>query len=87
MNVVIDIPDEDFNDIKDGYLCEELADIAIKAVQNGTSLPKGHRDLIDRDAVLINIKENCKTLSFDDWEDVRYYIKSEPTVIPADKGE
>ena len=46
MKVVIDIPDEDYKDIIDGYICQELADEMLNRVKDGTPLVK---ELEDRD--------------------------------------
>ena len=83
MKIVIDIPDEDYNDIKDGYLCEELADIAIKAVQNGAVLPKGHGALIAED-ILLDKWNNLSVRGRTEFDQV---IMCTPVVIPADEGE
>ncbi len=75
MKIVIDIPDEDYKDIVDGYICQELADEMLNRVKAGTPLPKGHGDLVDRDTIVVE-------------EDVYFqnYIIHAPTVIPADQG-
>lgn len=41
------------------YVCDEL----MKAVDNGTVLPKGHTDLIDRQALIHSIEQKAKRLS------------------------
>ena len=86
MKIVIDIPDEDYKDIVDGYICQELADEMLNKVKAGTPLPKGHGDLVDA-TTLIPI------LLWNDYirEDVLgsdiIKIFDSAVVIPADKGE
>lgn len=48
MKIVIDIPEEMYNRIKDGYVPLGIS----KYLKNGTLLPKGHGDLIDRKALM-----------------------------------
>ena len=52
MKIVIDIPEEIYKEaIKSGYSHLYDEDVA-NAVANGTPLPKGHSDLIDRTELL-----------------------------------
>jgi hypothetical protein len=48
-------------------------------VKNGTPLPKGHGDLIDRKKLL---KQPMDTANYPSG-----YVKIAPTIIEADKGE
>lgn len=58
----------------------ETIDMFLEAFKNGTPLPKGHRDLIDRQALIDNgIKKG-----FCDWYDE---IKYANTIIEADKEQ
>lgn len=79
MQIVIDIPDEDFT-----LLCEAFGEVELKstlnlrlqsAVAHGTVLPKGHGRLIDADAVLEEPYGNT-------YKD----IDIAETIIEADKG-
>ena len=85
MKVVIDIPDDIYNDIKDGYSCQEYADILFNLISNGVALPKGHGDLVELDWIY----NECTGYHTDyagsycyKWAD----IKKAPPVIEADKG-
>lgn len=85
MKIVIDIPDEDYKDIVDGYICQELADEMLNRVKAGTPLPKGHGDLVDEDKVILGLvygkhidKAKCGEIT---------KIFDNAVVIPADKGE
>ena len=46
MRLVIDIPKQIYLNAKADMLCG--ADVLVSAIKNGTPLPKGHGDLIDR---------------------------------------
>ena len=82
MKIVIDIPDEDYKDIVDGYICQELADEMLNRVKAGTPLPKGHGDLID-EAALLNKWNNSSVRGRTEFDQV---IMCTPVVISADKG-
>lgn len=80
MQIVIDISDDDYNNIKNytGFLAyyEYL-------IKNGTPLPKGHGDLIDRSELMPD----------SDYDDGTFYavsigaINGAPTIIEADRSE
>lgn len=73
MQIVIDIPEEMYNRIKDGYVPLGLS----KYLKNGTLLPKGHGRLIDADAV---------DTRYSDPEVVET-LDNAPTIIEANKTE
>ena len=87
VEVVIRLPKDLYKGIKyqngeleTEYVCDEL----MKAVDNGTILPKGHGDLKD--------VSNLLTVTDYDGENEKTYvlydeIKHAPTIIEADKGE
>ena len=89
MQIVIDIDDETYNDIKKGKIYSSFRDVpleSVNAIANGTPLPKGHGDLIDRDKI-----EYLKAIHDLKWgkitgkecaTKIRY---SAPTIIEADK--
>ncbi len=79
MQIVIDIEEERYNQIKrcaDNYLVSGL-ELAIK---NGKPLPKGHGDLIDRQELLKSTL--CKTFGLRSVD-----IENAPTIIEADRSE
>jgi hypothetical protein len=76
MKLVIDIPEEDYKRMIEQSMFGK-ADVWRKAIQNGTPLPKGHGDLIDRKALM----ENAYTKGFCSWYDE---IKMADTIIEAD---
>ena len=83
MQIVIDIPKEMYETIKDGTYCGSL----YEELKNGILLPKGHGRLIDADA----LKEETYTMT--EWNgDVHQIIykaslDDAPTIIEADKEE
>jgi len=82
MKVVIDIPDEVFGDIKNIVktnkpLPNQNIPTLLRMISDGTVLPKGHGDLIDRNSVL-------DMMNYGILED---NIGSMLAVIEADIGE
>ena len=87
MKIVIDIPDYNLDEVQNGSIA---CGMILNAVKNGTILPKGHGDLIDRDFV-VNILEReveyaedlarHRTLNYI----LDVVIDGAKTVIPADK--
>ena len=73
MQIVIDIPEEEYKLIK--YNTAEC--IAEQVIKNGTPLPKGHGRLIDADALL---ESPMKYFGFRDID-----INNAPTIVEADK--
>jgi len=76
MQLVIDIPKEDYDFIKrTGYHTQSL----YNAIKDGTPLPKGHGRLVDADA--LNRKDvNCANVPMN-------FIDTAPTIIEANKAE
>lgn len=99
MQIVIEISDDIFDDIKHGYVCAEYADELISCVEHGTPLPKGHGDLIDRSKIYKAIyaeEDNCTGMgmtleemdAYNNGIDAMYsVIDRASTIIPADKGD
>ena len=83
MKIVIDIPEERYKDIQRiAWMQLEYHHFktAEQIITNGTPLPKGHGDLIDRKDLI----ENGISKGFCDWYDE---IKMADTIIEADKAE
>lgn len=78
MRIVIDITDEMWKAVQDGWVGNELWHSTLK---NGTSLPKGHGRLIDAELLLNEIHD----LSTEPMADLRMRLRNAPTVIEADK--
>lgn len=81
MQIVIDIPEEQYITLNAKSQEEVLTvidiSLLIKAIKNGTPLPKGHGRLIDAD-VLVDGME-------DDYEFCEA-VNATPTIIEADGG-
>ena len=100
MQIVIDIPEEMWEWLHNGFLDEDDGKHAINAILKGTPLPKGHGRLIDadylRDMILLhNFHGNNKNIV--PYADRRGYrlrqrevdegIINAPTIIDADGGD
>ena len=84
MQIVIDVPDEDYKRIKDmPDAFNSLTSRAYKSIKNGTPLPKGHGRLIDADA--INIHDVSPAYGMEVYGVTQDDIEYEPTIIEADK--
>jgi len=88
VEVVIRLPKDEYNYIQlYGGIKPFSTNFIAKQIKNGTVLPKGHRDLIDRDRLI----GRCLFMSNDDTaiEGMEYVtkgmIKTAPTIIKADK--
>lgn len=89
VELVIKIPKDTYTDIiesgyiEHGYIWDEDKEEAIRAIKNGTPLPKGHGRLIDENDVvkIYDIDANVW------WENALGDIKDKelvPTIIEAD---
>lgn len=70
MQIVIDIPEEMYQNVLDGTYCGTL----YEELKNGTPLPKGHGRLIDADEL-----ENRMKIGY-------CIVRDTPTIIEADKA-
>ena len=84
MKVVIDIPDRVFEKLQNGEI--QFGGITSRSIfwafKDGTPLPKGHGDLIDRSKLKI---VNLGIGDYDVWGVEDYVIADALPVIPADK--
>lgn len=80
MQIVIDIPKDVYNRTVFYREFKNLNDCVtiIKALENGTPLPKHHGRLIDADKLTESIL--CKTFGLRNVD-----IENEPTIVEADK--
>ena len=80
MQIVIDIPDEEYEDVKKAGGC--YYDFG-KAILYGTPLPKCHGDLVDKGDILhdIDCDEEMRLGKNVEW--VREVIRNAPTIIKA----
>jgi len=90
MQIVIDIPDEEYEDVKKVGGC--YYDFG-KAIYYGTPLPKGHGRLGDLDKIkkeMQNYHDDCaKTSEYTrlGFETAMAVVHDAPTIIEADKIE
>ena len=96
MQIVIDIPDDDYNVILENvnfYIEKHWGLPAVwDAIVKGTPLPKGHGDLIDRD-YFIDKYVGCGSVYCEDNSCnecnsrivSKFDVDNAPVVIPADK--
>lgn len=89
MQIVIDISDEDYKRIKDmPDAFNSLTSRAYKSIKNGTPLPKGHGDLVDKQKLLLE-KDTMQEADTLREYDILFSsdVENAPTVIKADKEE
>ena len=93
IELVIKIPEKTVNEIKDNAMFAKEIASSIKwditsAIVNGTPLPKGHGDLIDRDKLLQHEVWGVFGEIGDDMPCVfTDYIETATIIIEADKTE
>lgn len=81
MEILIDIPEEMWERVKDGYVPLGIS----KYLKNGVSLPKGHGRLIDTDDIrVIELDDGVHFIQHKKGDDIDVYIDA-PTIIEADK--
>ena len=81
MRIVIDIPDEAYEMLKNKQVLDNIAE---SIIANGTPLPKGHGRLID----ISEYEKNYfnVAIEYDDGDRTHsIYTSGIPTIIPADK--
>ena len=87
MQIVIDIPEFMYNDLKDKEQFINLCGNRYKiAILNGTPLPKGHGRLIDIGDIewaKYHVEKNYMDYECIDWDD----INNAPTIIEADEED
>lgn len=84
MQIVIDIPNYDYRQIKKYYEKNDIVEATYSYIYHGIPLPKGHGRLIDvSDIEWAKHREERNYIDYDviDWDD----IVNAPTIIEADK--
>ena len=84
MQIVIDIPEDVYEEIKSNDWDNLAVEGFCAAVKNGTLLPKGHGRLIDADAMLEDVKNYCIDPDAHDWT-IFDFINNADTIIEADR--
>ena len=83
MQIVIDIPNWLYNAIiehREPVYSQSLGD----AVRDGTALPKGHGDLIDRKDLIEDFKDS-KKISFAERMDISCIVDHAQTIIESEE--
>ena len=78
IELVIKISEETYSGLKDSWILDIYIDNIIKAILDGTPLPKAHGDLIDRDLLDTDFEGNLEVY-------LEPTIINAPTIIKADK--
>ena len=83
MQIIIDIPEDVYKRTVSHREFKDLNDCVttIKALENGTPLPKGHGRLIDADVLIDSLGISDRDIYCED------VIEDAPTIIKADKAE
>jgi hypothetical protein len=85
IELVIKIPEDEYNIAKYGQYGNINVDIVRKALANGTPLPKGHKALIDIGNIdVIELEDSIHFIRHEKGDDVDVYI-SAPIIIEADR--
>ena len=86
MQMVIDIPEDYYNTLKG--LSDENSTADMLIIKNGTPLPKGHGDLIDRNELLRHYDSTTYHNGIEERK-IHFvqigYVNDAPTIIEADK--
>ena len=94
MQIIIDVPEEYYNAITEIPNHQCTADMLI--IKNGTPLPKGHTELVDRQIIANYVHSHIQEINtgYGDLNQhtnrilrmIEDYIDNAPTIIKADKG-
>jgi hypothetical protein len=85
IELVIKIPEDEYNIAKYGQYGNINVDIVRKALANGTPLPKGHKALIDISNIdVIELEDSSHFIRHEKGDDVDVYI-SASIIIEADR--
>ena len=93
MQIVIDISEEDFERCKKRF--QMRINIMGNAIANGTPLPKGHGELVDRNVInerfysIYNDAINCSNQPSDKYllDKLSMCLDTAPTIIEAEEVE
>lgn len=93
MKLTIDIPEQIYLNAKTDMLCG--TDVIVNAIKNGTPLPKGHTELVDRQIIADYVHSHIQEINtgYGDLNQhtnrilrmIEDYIDNVPTIIEADK--
>lgn len=86
MQIVIDIPEDEYKNIRECYEKNDIVEAIYSYIYYGTPLPEEHGRLIDADALLDKKQdygEGQNTLILID----PYYVRKAPTIIEGSDAE
>ena len=75
VKLLVEIDEKEYENVKNGHLPIRVFNACVYAVENGTPLPKGHGDLIDRDELSPKI-HGAKSI---------VAVLEAPAIVEADK--
>ena len=90
MQIVIDIPEKVYSYIKREWVENDFdspMNNAMNGIKNGTPLPKGHGDLVDRSKIDMSTEWRNVGLSDKSVWIANGILNNAKTVIPADKED
>lgn len=89
MEIVINIPDGCYEELTTANFPIQDAYRLVAWIKNGTPLPKGHGDLIDKDRLLDELEKTVKSVGdnkqFLFWNRAVAYVHLSEPIIEADK--
>lgn len=85
MQIVIEIPDKIYEKVKEHYVNPYEVDEICQAILDGTPLPEGHGDLIDRDALELDADWNDYYDGFGAYSESQ--VRCAPTIIEEVKAD
>lgn len=88
MEIVIDIPEEDYRQIKEYYEKNDTVEATYSYIYHGTPLPKHHGRLIDEQQIIDRFKPIEKFKHWHVGTDGLFNVLSDaPTIIEAEGSE
>ena len=81
IELAIRIPEDIYEEVMSGDWSNFAPYGFCKAIENGTPIPKGHGDLVDRNNYLKEIEDDI----VGNYPDLTDWIKDTQAIIPADK--
>lgn len=83
MQIVIDIPDYDYRQIKEYYEKNDTVEATYSYIYHGTPLPKGHGRLIDADELYGDFIDGTEGYDCQTWNRIEIgdIIENVPTII------
>lgn len=83
IKLLVEIDEEEYENVKNGYLPIRVFNACVYAIKNGKPLPKGHGRLIDADK--LDTRERGNNSQRTMWWKIDCIVKHAPTIVEADK--